>query len=224
MNVTSEQYRDFVSKLFFRNPGDLSKDFAHAVMGITTEAFELGKANENDDKVNRLEEAGDLMFFATAGCMVISEYLQQANLVGGQQRQLRETQASASPTVALTPIVAEISSIIVEQIEAHTEETTGESASLYFITRLQDIAKKWVGYGNAPNADEALEACTAMISCVFYALWDEGEGENESTSEVAQRVAQANIRKLQHRYPGGFNLDKAQNRDLKGERDALQAG
>ena len=61
LKVTPAMYREFVAGLFYRNEGDLSKDFAHAVLGISSEAFEIARAGA--DAVNVAEEAGDIMFF-----------------------------------------------------------------------------------------------------------------------------------------------------------------
>ena len=73
LKVTPAMYREFVAGLFYRNEGDLSKDFAHAVLGISSEVFEMARAD--DDAVNLAEEVGDIMFFTVAAVMVLKEFM-----------------------------------------------------------------------------------------------------------------------------------------------------
>lgn len=128
MSDLNTQYKAFVAKLFARN-GDLSKDFAHAVMGIVTECHELFKAT---DEVNALEEKGDLRFFVEAAELVIREHL-QANPVGQA-----EIEASTRRTLS-------------EAFKLPRSE-----AFQQYAVDLLDAAKPWVGYAKAPKDFAAL--------------------------------------------------------------------
>lgn len=67
--LTEVGYEGFVKALYNRS-GDLSKDFAHAVLGIVTECHEYLTAT---DQVNAIEEAGDLCFYLTALKQVLDD-------------------------------------------------------------------------------------------------------------------------------------------------------
>lgn len=73
-NISNVDYADFVMGLLNRSPGDLSKDFAHVLLGISTETLELTMST---DSVNELEEVGDVVFYTQAAHCILFE------LVGG---------------------------------------------------------------------------------------------------------------------------------------------
>ena len=64
LKVTPAMYREFVAGLFYRNEGDLSKDFAHAVLGISSEAFEIARAS---DAVNVFQNGKKAVMFVNLG-------------------------------------------------------------------------------------------------------------------------------------------------------------
>ena len=210
LKVTPAMYREFVAGLFYRNEGDLSKDFAHAVLGISSEAFEIARAS---DAVNVAEEAGDMMFFTVAAVMVLKEFMEAEGItlehVGGPlQYELLD------PAGWLTPVVGDVTLNVIGLL-------VSEEAVMDALERMQNVAKAWVGYGKKPDADTITATLGALLLPAAAAFGVMAEGE--PTSEEVQAAALANIKKLQHRYPGGFSVEKATNRDLEGERSAIES-
>lgn len=212
MKVTAEAYAEFVSKLFNRT-GDLSKDFAHAVLGMTTEEDELRQA---PDEVNRIEEAGDMLFFATAAAMVLREFAAEQLL---PCEGLTEDESKVNPTIYLKPGIGDMSAMFIMVLVSGSEG--GPVTEAY--TTLQNCSKKWVGYDARPDAETLKKCLSACMVISLAALKVVQQTSDEADSSVANRVALANIQKLQHRYPGGFNLESAENRDREGERSALES-
>ena len=89
------------------------------------------------------------------------------------------------------------------------------------LERLQNVAKAWVGYGKKPDAGTIITTLGGLLTPAAAAFGMMADGE--PTSEDVQTAALANIKKLQHRYPGGFSVEKATNRDLEGERSAIES-
>ena len=211
LKVTPAMYREFVAGLFHRNKGDLSKDFAHAVLGISSEAFEIARAG--GDAVNVAEEAGDIMFFTVAGVMVLKEYMETEGItlehVGGPlQYELLD------PAGWLTPGVGDVTLNVIGLL-------VSEDAIMTALEKMQSVAKAWVGYGKKPDADTITATLGALLLPTAAAFGTMAEGA--PTSKEVQTAALANIKKLQHRYPGGFSVEKAANRDLEGERSAIES-
>ena len=210
LKVTPAMYREFVAGLFYRNEGDLSKDFAHAVLGISSEAFEIARAS---DAVNVAEEAGDMMFFTVAAVMVLKEFMEAEGItlehVGGPlQYELLD------PAGWLTPVVGDVTLNVIGLL-------VSEEAIMDALERMQNVAKAWVGYGKKPDADTITAALGALLlpaAAAFGMMADDAP-----TTKDVQTAALANIKKLQHRYPGGFSVEKATNRDLEGERSAIES-
>lgn len=191
--LTAEQvlhdvgYDGFVRALFNRS-GDPSKDLAHAVLGIVTEIYELRTAT---DRVNQVEEAGDLMFYRQALQQVVED-------------------CEGRPSE--------------EQILAHDrdglallEAQTGSSSDYvdHLCNILQDHAKRWVGYGKAP---ESL-AGVLVVGAVAHHL----TMRDHTLEREGEEVQLVNAKKLLKRYAGTtFNADKAINRDLAAERTVLE--
>ena len=210
LKVTPAMYREFVAGLFYRNEGDLSKDFAHAVLGISSEAFEIARAS---DAVNVAEEAGDMMFFTVAAVMVLKEFMEAEGItlehVGGPlQYELLD------PAGWLTPVVGDVTLNVIGLL-------VSEEAIMDALERMQNVAKAWVGYGKKPDADTITATLGALLLPTAAAFGVMAEGA--PTTKDVQTAALANIKKLQHRYPGGFSVEKATNRDLEGERSAIES-
>jgi hypothetical protein len=209
MQVTPEIYKDFVMTLFQRNEGDLSKDFAHTVLGMTTEADELADALDDEDEVNIIEELGDLLFFATAADAVLREHLQAMGV--------HAIPGHYGPSEFICP-------------DKFTEFAwrvggPGKTETVAHILRcLQNAAKKWVGYGAFPDRYVAVEHLDRVQHFMGHVMLHmEASILSAASARLPQKAAAANIRKLRHRYPGGFNLNDAENRDLEGERNALES-
>jgi len=192
--ITHDDYARFVAGLFFRNPGDLSKDFAHAVMGILEEVDEMCAA---EDRTNLIEEMGDLEFFAEAAKIVMIERL--ANL------RCRGAAAQAG--------------LIARALAAHAAAPFGTADES--LSRLLGRAKKWVGYGAEPDTEESLDLVHDVEQVLCISLEDAARALGIPPQEVSDLAREANIAKLQHRYKGGFSLQAAAQRDLQGERTAL---
>ena len=210
LKVTPAMYREFVAGLFYRNEGDLSKDFAHAVLGISSEAFEIARAS---DAVNVAEEAGDMMFFTVAAVMVLKEFMEAEDITlehGGGPLQYE----LLDPAGWLTPVVGDVTLNVIGLL-------VSEGAIMDALERMQNVAKAWVGYGKKPDADTITATLGALLlpaAAAFRTLADDAP-----TTKDVQTAALANIKKLQHRYPGGFSVEKATNRDLEGERSAIES-
>ena len=210
LKVTPAMYREFVAGLFHRNKGDLSKDFAHAVLGISSEAFEIARAS---DAVNVAEEAGDMMFFTVAAVMVLKEFMEAEGItlehVGGPlQYELLD------PAGWLTPGVGDITLNVIGLL-------VSEDAIMTALEKTQSVAKAWVGYGKKPDADTVAATLGGLLipAAAAFGMM----AEDDPTSGEVQTAALANIKKLQRRYPGGFSVEKATNRDLGGERSAIES-
>lgn len=70
-------YDLFVTRLMKRMPGGIVEDLLHAAIGIGGEATETLSAGMRDDTDNRLEELGDLGFYATAMANYLETTLQR---------------------------------------------------------------------------------------------------------------------------------------------------
>lgn len=211
LKVTPAMYREFVAGLFHRNKGDLSKDFAHAVLGISSEAFEIARAG--GDAVNVAEEAGDIMFFTVAAVMVLKEFVEAEGITlehkdGPLQYELLD------PAGWLTPGVGDITLNVIGLL-------VSEDAIMTALEKMQSVAKAWVGYGKKPDAATVAATLGALLLPAAAAFGAMAEGK--PTPKDVQTAALANIKKLQHRYPGGFSVEKATNRDLEGERSAIES-
>lgn len=144
MSELNETYAAFVAKLFNRT-GDLSKDFCHAALGITTEMRELALAFAAKDEVNTLEEGGDLTFFYHAFCLVMQE--------------LHPNPDVDVPTVSREVYEAALAMNAQEMIQT-------------YCTEMHDIAKRWVGYGKAPTTEQAVKLVIKMTIVVNIVMMD----------------------------------------------------
>lgn len=138
-------YDGFVRALFNRS-GDFSKDFAHAVLGISTEVYELRHAN---DKVNQTEEAGDLSFYAHALVQVVEDYLTSK----GQELDCQK----------LEEAIQRLEYVRVDYVSVYTEG---------LLNLLLDDAKRWVGYGRAPS--DFVGSLSRGLYAASFGVWDCG--------------------------------------------------
>lgn len=193
--LREEGYEAFVAGLYNRT-GDLSKDFAHAVLGLRTECHELLQAR---DLVNGIEEAGDLYFYGEALTQVVKDF------TGEPMTLINPDEMAAHPAVAFGL--------------AHSAQETME----YALNQLEDMAKRWVGYGKAPAVTtldvmllSGAAARSALQMSVVRAHLDQGE-------RFDHVVMVTNITKLMDRYKGRkFDADRAVNRDIDAERRTLE--
>jgi len=138
MNQTAEEvlatvkYSGFVRALYNRS-GDISKDFAHAVLGLVTESHEYLTAT---DKVNAIEEVGDLAFYLEALNQVLNDH--SPTNEDDVLKYYSEVLATLQGDVNLTAM--------------HTEWL--------------DLAKRWIGYGKAPtmSTSQLVAEATAMLT------------------------------------------------------------
>lgn len=122
MSITNQDYTDFVRKLFNRQD-DVSKDYAHAVLGVVTEVHEY--LNAVDD-INAIEELGDLEFFVEAFAQVVEDVTGERPSIGEDDL----TQAA----IAWSPLTYEALPKVQEALN-----------------ELTNTVKRWVGYGKAPT-------------------------------------------------------------------------
>lgn len=187
-----EGYDKFVFSLFNRSE-DESKNFAHAVLGVVTECDELLAAA---DHTNAIEEFGDLGFYVVAAMQV------------------------ARRVLGLTS--EQLSQELAETIDLAEAELIGMSPQRLIVemrTRIEDHAKRWVGYGKQPPLLQALvEVCTLASCAVGSSLLAPSGGQ--ACADVATR---ANVAKLLERYKGvTFSAEAAINRDTTAERAVLE--
>lgn len=194
--ITHDDYARFVAGLFFRNPGDLSKDFAHAVMGILEELEELAVAHE---PANVIEEMGDLLFFCRAAEMVLTEHLGNIDVGGDRGEEERPMQSISAPA-------------FVDRWKQADEA----------LTRMLGRAKKWVGYGDAPTSAVARALLLDVETVASVVTEQTAEDLDMEQDEVSERAIEANVAKLRHRYKAGFSLEASRHRDLEGERHILE--
>lgn len=132
--LTTIGYHAFVKSLYNRT-GDMSKDFSHAVLGIVTETHEYLNAT---DKVNAIEEAGDLAFYATALHQVLNDFspIDEDELDRLEDEILAKLQLDEEVNIT----------------EMHVEWL--------------DLAKRWIGYGKAPtmSTTRLMAEATAMLN------------------------------------------------------------
>jgi hypothetical protein len=207
MTMTETQsYYDFVATLFNKT-GDPSKDFSHAVLGVATEISELGSAT---DGVNHLEELGDLMFF----CVAIQVAVDRWGVLGGE----RDEQMHASTRL-----------LAMDQFNGMSQSELGLDLH-EDLTRLMDIAKRWIGYAKEPTKEQATWACAVAVTLPLMALLATPSKVGISARFMPGATAylasakKANMDKLAIRYKDKkFSQDAALNRDLNREREVLFA-
>lgn len=185
-------YDGFVRSLFNRS-GDPAKDFAHAVLGIVTEVYEMRAAT---DRVNQLEEAGDLIFYGFALKQVVGDYLgceSEEAYYGFDMEAMEATE---------------------RQLDAGHIGTKQQYIDS-LMNQMLDAAKRWVGYGKAP-AD-----ITRTLQQGYYVVL---ETIGDCGSRVSKREMEiSNVGKLLERYNGmTFSAERAVNRDLAAERSVLE--
>ncbi len=143
-------YSGFVRALYNRT-GDLSKDFTHAVLGLVTESHEYLNAT---DRVNAVEEAGDLVFYREALEQVLNDFSpfdhDEADKIYGEIMAELARQGSINLT------------------DMHVEWL--------------DLAKRWIGYGKAPTMPTA--RLIAEISAMLTMTIPEGLLEEADTAKV----------------------------------------
>ena len=207
MLITPKQYEDFVLSLFARNQGDLSKDVAHAVMGIITELVELENATDN---TNLIDEVGDLLFFSVALDSRLREHLAASGLT--------DVSLPASTFVNITDGTLMV--VLGTALTVLGGQAVDRDSAI--ATALPDMAKKWVGYGAEPDL-QVVQVCLAVTSVTLSGAAQRAAVRTKRTvGEVLQRAAAANMRKLRTRYKQGFSVQDAEHRDRAAERDALR--
>ncbi len=180
-------HEGFVRALFNRT-GDPSKDFAHAALGIATEIFELRAAF---DRKNQTEEAGDLVFYGHALTQVVVDY----------------SLTTDNPTYKEL-VAASLCEFSDAQISSKKDFIDK------LLNGLLDDAKRWVGYGRAP--ENLVFSLARGTIAVGLALEDSECAESGELERV-------NIAKLLERYKGlTFTANAAINRDVVKERQVME--
>jgi hypothetical protein len=182
-------YPDFVRRLFNRS-GDPSKDFSHAILGLATECHEYEAAT---DRVNAIEELGDVEFYQVALRQVIEDRL-QVTLDAFDDEVEREVTLILSST----------------RPEVLLKDT---------INTLLDHAKRWVGYERAPAGFEAVLVLAQVAQKVSREL---GAVKHADASQAHIRAVNM-AKLLKRYPGGDFDQFRALQRDLDGEREVLEA-
>lgn len=155
-------YDGFVRSLYNRT-GDLSKDFTHAVLGLVTESHEYLNAT---DRVNAVEEAGDLMFYHEALRQVLND---------------------------LSPINVEE---VHKAYDMALSDLNGDVNLTDMHTEWLDIAKRWIGYGKAPtmSTSKLLGEAAALLTITIPAgmLNDDDEVEQIILTNVSKLMKRYN--------------------------------
>lgn len=191
MTPNTVSYPDFVRKLFNRS-SDPSKNFAHAVLGIKTEIQELLEAT---DRVNAVEELGDLAFYVEALFQVINDTLpdEVLDLVYVQEQAASE-------------------------VELFNQSTKQRDLLDHTVNELCDQAKRWVGYEKRPSSLAA-----AFVLAVTAVSFARGLARWPTEDVTTDHIKAVNMAKLLKRYPGGdFDQFRALQRDLGAERATLE--
>lgn len=177
-------YDGFVRALFNRS-GDFSKDFAHAVLGISTEVYELRHAT---DKVNQTEEAGDLLFYSTALMQVVHDLLGEP--------------------------VEDLLSLPLQQVGQLIAGRVGPSGPYIdqVLNQLQDDAKRWVGYDRAPADPKLSLAKGLLVVCVL--LEDCGCDDNDELQRVNIAKLLKRYKGLKFTSEAAINRDVAAERSV----------
>ena len=189
MSEKSIPYYAFVKKLFNRT-GDPSKDFAHAILGIVTEIHEYRNAT---DKVNAIEELGDIQFYLMALLQVIEDH------------------AGLSPPFADS-----------DGIPALFEAADRVGAACLIAetcNTLLDDAKRWIGYGKEPKSLD--EVFRTVFELVFFVSRTGFYPVNDTDTDRILLVNMAKL--LKRYPGGEFSAYHAVVRDLEGERAVLES-
>ena len=191
-SAVQEAYPEFVRKLYNRT-GDLSKDFAHAILGIVTEIHEFLTAT---DEVNALEELGDLFFYVEALNQVLGDFDESfgdtdVNFVG-------LVDAAATSMVDRSSAVG-LKRVIDQECK-----------------KLLDHAKRWVGYGKSPaSVNQLFAEVNALIGAVRVF-----SGEDFDEIRVLEANMKKLLKRYPG---GEFSAFHAVVRDLEAERAVLEA-
>jgi hypothetical protein len=190
LQAQEPSYPAFVRKLFNRS-GDPSKDFAHATLGLVTEAHEYLVA---DERINGIEEMGDLEFYLEALSQVIESFL-------GFRLPMSDIEAEVDKDMMIFIMSARKPDLLQDTL-----------------VELLDRAKRWVGYGREP---ESLAATMSLALYAVRAVHTLGVLASEKYDRT--HTISVNMAKLLKRYPGGdFDQFRALQRDLSAERATLE--
>lgn len=204
---TLPPYKEFVRSLFNRS-GSHAQDFAHAVLGLSTEVYELDNATSY---TNSIEEIGDLAFYDQALEIVVADAF-GIDVSSLQARTLGELLA-ANPNWDTERALA-------------GEGVIARDIRTFCLCEMQDTAKRWIGYGKAPSPEKVAETL-AMAVAVFdlsVHLVSGAEIGSPDCRLAADLAVRANFDKLRARYKGNkFSQEAALNRDLAAELKALDA-
>lgn len=130
-------YPKFVEGLFNRS-GDRSKDWTHAVLGISTEITEYLRAI---DAENGLEEQGDLRFYGQEAINLTEEF-------------------------SGLDFDFELSHVHYGELVSRGEVAGTEAAIDEARAEMLDVAKRWVGYDKAP--EDILVAGARAVALVQF--------------------------------------------------------
>ncbi len=185
-------YEGFVRKLFNRS-GDPATDFSHAMLGVSTEIYELLGAR---DGVNALEEMGDLEFYLVALQQVLIDHFGAAAMLPSARLEIE--------LLAAYPQIAEQPAHLVYPL---------------LLNELQDIGKRWIGYNKAPTMSPVM--ILTLAAAAVNAAAHVAVGRGSFKEEHIRRTNVGKL--LLRYKGMTFSQDSAINRDLGAERALLNA-
>ncbi len=97
-------------------------------------------------------------------------------------------------------------------------EYNSDDALMEGAMHMLDAAKRWLAYGRAPTDDVSRKLSHAAELLAMACIRDCSDAAYD---ESLQAVINANVAKLQVRYPKGFSTQAAVQRDTNAERDAV---
>jgi hypothetical protein len=202
---TLPPYKEFVRGLFNRS-GSPAQDFAHAVLGLSTEVYELDNATSY---TNSIEELGDLAFYDQALEIVVADAF--------------GIDVNSLPVRTLGEMLAANPNWDTERALAG-DGLIAMDIRTFCICEMQDTAKRWIGYGKAPSPEKAAETLAMAVAAFDLSahLVSGAEIGSPECRLVADLAVRANFDKLRARYKGSkFSQEAALNRDLDAELKVL---
>jgi NTP pyrophosphatase (non-canonical NTP hydrolase) len=189
----------------FLSPLDENIQFQHCKSGIITEIAEIIDVYKKNiaygkplDKVNIIEEYGDVMFYIHHITSIMDD-LNRNNILSNFDYYINCNEG--------------VLSIIAPEYDKTISDVT---APLKYLTLLISMASSISFYQHKDRC-----AISGLLT-LFIGLYVFMKSEVFSDTVTIESVLEKNFMKLNHRYNGKFNYNGANNRDLTKEREILE--
>ena len=174
-----------------------NQEIYHAFIGIVSELPELTNAIENKDYINRLEETGDILYYSS----ILMDLLGVTDLVETLVLSWANSFGADKSIYSNLVSVKKLNDLILD---------------------FSDVIKKTVEYEKPINKQEIATVMSQIYANLYaYELWDSPSGHTNIRSFLVQCM-NMNYLKLWLRYGDSFSEERAKNRDLKAEYNALK--